>query len=688
MRKTYTSTRVLCNIWKMHSNPNTIRPTPRKRSVQSVKTRRIGVLAASICALLLVAPAVATAQAGPESCAACSAAQEIAAQFEARAQALKTRAASRQRAALRHTDPRTKSWPGPARQDAVSTIWTSGGVALAHTRRAEKAATAAQGAADIAIAARRAAGRCNTEEFCAPVRRPTPPDASACAAAQSLSSAQTNSLLARINATVNLLESDGRSCAAMSCPEADCAARAELLETAAFTQGMLGAAMGTLLPAGEMSREPGIPEIVADIATGALEEIQTLAETITSTGIDPVKVRKSAERFAGFEARLVPEAGPEDTQSTTPRPEWRATAARLALAGLRDGLGQLSMANNDGPTPAQWHQFALRVEKAVATLVRMDSNRRSASLDAAAIAGACELVDPRVSSALSRLSSAFNLAADCSIRSDCDAREAIERGTVRAAALLGSPVHEPQLEVLRALEEEAGVSEHLMQTAAARASPTPSLLFTRRAYQNGEAISLAVKTNKNRCLADGGLVALLADDAGKKPPLLPRGIDDLPKSPKHLRVPAKPSSDVLIHAPAKGNYMLAIYGSPSLGGARLATMPLRVTRSEPTHCTGWTGIWQTEFGRMVTVEHEDGEVTGSYRQSPGVRPGFVVGKSRNGQFDGIWKSEIGSGGTRLRLMGEGVFRGGWGLSINRANNGGRWSGICIASAPDDAAGDD
>lgn len=571
------------------------------------------------------------------------------------------------------TRPRTRIWPGPSRPDAALDPWTAAMVRHDASVRAARAAEVAEGIGGIARALSQAAEDCQGEAGCGlESDRPDPaaaaplpaPSQARCEAER----ADLGEALAALEPAVMALEEATAACAAIACPAADCTSRATLIEAAAFTERVLAAldpqsAAAQAQATGQSAPKPD------RLAVSAAAALSGLGEGFGPAGVDGAHLAEAAQRVAKEEAALSALAA-----ETAPRgSSWRATAVRLSLAGVRDALGRLQLAAaKDMISEDLWNLTARRMASAALALTRL-----APPTDVTPLAPPqCLSSNPEPARAmLRRLRTALDGAAVCNLRAGCETAAAVARGTDRADLLIRDPVLESDLELLRILTEESGWPEELVTGAAAAEDTEPAIDVSREFYRQGEAVKVRLSTEGNRCMADGGFVAIVPRSDARRPNL--SSIEVMRDVVDRVRLAPGDQAPALFAAPAAGTYALAVFGGLEHGGRELARSSLVVGEGPPETCKGWTGTWRTEFGRMVTVER-DGEVSGTYRRTPGVRPGFVMGEAKGGMFEGIWISEIGSGGTRLHLRGDGVFRGAWGTVPREMDNGGLWSGICIA----------
>jgi len=147
--------------------------------------------------------------------------------------------------------------------------------------------------------------------------------------------------------------------------------------------------------------------------------------------------------------------------------------------------------------------------------------------------------------------------------------------------------------------------------AGVRASNPVRLSLNRQSYQTGEAVTVSADTTPSACLADTGSIGIAKAGA-------PEGRE------RRYTLAGNTRSEILLAAPGEaGRYVVRVFASPDRGGQILSEHPLTIHPMAPG-CEGFTGIWDTEFGRLHLVDRE-GRVTGSYRRgnnSP--LPGLLI----------------------------------------------------------------
>lgn len=633
------------------------------RAIRAGRAAALATILAAVLASAATVPEGRAADGAGDPCAPCGMLETLAGDYAARAAALADAAQAARRAAAAANDPRRRVWPGPdSPHSDYGSFWLDDTARLREDARAVTAQRTADAVADIAAALADAAQRCRAT---APCRRETPGAAPSalpetggeCVAFR----AGPGSPLARLRQKAAEIERQNAACSAMACPVASCEARAALVEEAAFAHTLLSSFAA--LPGQDRHRVEVWQARSGDMAR-ALAGLAAIAPAIRAEGVDRDGLRAAASRIAEAESALA-EAADEAGGSEG---AWRAVAAKLALAGVRDTLGRMQLTAAQ-PPPAGPEQeasgpgaLAPRIAAAAVAVARL-----SAPPEALPAVPVCARDVRPLDRARERLAAALDGASRCSLRAGCEVHDAVSRGRARARVLVSDPLLPPALELVRALEEEVEVAA---SGAAPEEAARPVISFDALARRAGEALAVTVDPAGNRCLSGGGAVTLEPADA---PPGEPGPGGSIARQPL-----APADTPMLWEVPAPGAYAVAVHALPGAGGAELARSPAFVSRSEPARCEGWTGVWQTEFGRLVTVARPDGSVSGTYRRPSATQPGFLKGQTADGLLRGVWLSEIGEGGTRLRLMEAGSFRGTWGVSPRRETGGGVWTGVCIA----------
>ena len=195
------------------------------------------------------------------------------------------------------------------------------------------------------------------------------------------------------------------------------------------------------------------------------------------------------------------------------------------------------------------------------------------------------------------------------------------------------------------------------------------------AYLSGEAIEVSPGDQTNQCLAETTsrlvLDRIVGDPAA--------GTQSLERVGEQALTSYDPAA-WLYEAPiSAGTYVLRLLTSENRGSLEFGRGPPITVSEMSGPCTGFTGVWQTDFGTLHLVVR-DGEARGTYRQSAESRAGVLRGQVRNGRLTGRWISEIGTGGARMTLSEDGrSFRGTWGSQPSKLAGAGLWNGTCAAS---------
>lgn len=221
----------------------------------------------------------------------------------------------------------------------------------------------------------------------------------------------------------------------------------------------------------------------------------------------------------------------------------------------------------------------------------------------------------------------------------------------RAKSACPQPIRSPQGRPIRSASDRAigalaAVTGALPLTleraadAAVRASRPVELSLDQATYRTGEAMTISADTAPSACLMSDGAIGLAK--AGS-----------VEAREERYALAGNAVSEILLAAPGEpGRYVVRVFASPERGGHILSEHPLSVEALGPS-CEGFTGLWDTEFGRLHLVDR-DGRVTGSYRRSEfAPRPGLLIASRDRNLLNGIWLSELGRGGARLRLAEDG-----------------------------------
>lgn len=199
-------------------------------------------------------------------------------------------------------------------------------------------------------------------------------------------------------------------------------------------------------------------------------------------------------------------------------------------------------------------------------------------------------------------------------------------------------------------------------------SPRPRLTTDRNRYQVGEVIAVHLDPEPSACLNQRGIVSLSRTLAQES-------------HAQSYQVSGASETDLMFGATEQpGEYVVQVFGDAARGGVKLGETGLSIEPATPG-CVGFSGLWETNFGRLRLVARGQ-RVTGSYRRtSDAPLPGIVLADIEGRTLTGTWMSELGRGGTRLRLSADGNrFTGTWGIRPDRHDGAGSWTGTCLGAA--------
>ncbi|MEM9123970.1 MAG: hypothetical protein AAGB03_11705, partial [Pseudomonadota bacterium] len=238
-----------------------------------------------------------------------------------------------------------------------------------------------------------------------------------------------------------------------------------------------------------------------------------------------------------------------------------------------------------------------------------------------------------------------------------------------------------------------------LETVTARLPTMPidkfrlSLIGTDRPLVAGMPLGLAI-SGKPACFKpDGLMVSVVPPHAAPGLAPNPVGIEaalalDVPDRLQHLIAEPQPQGEtgvlavLPVEAPLRpGAYQVALLRPSGQELQEVGRSETFVVGEASAPCVGFSGIWETSFGRMHLAEGEEGEVRGTYRRAPLGQSGFFAGKRRDRVLYGQWASEFGSGGLRLVLNeSDSAFTGTWSRFREEFAGEGAWTGAC-ASGP-------
>ncbi len=522
----------------------------------------------------------------------------------------------------------------------------------------KRALTAAQAAAARAIAGLRsytnALGDCERERLC------QRHDSVRAEATQPLDcerdAAPVRAAAARIEQLSEQVIAQARQCQTLVCPIMACE------RSAAFEADLRIAEMSLAELAGGRTALPGIVEETAP--TGLAVVLGGVERALVRLAIDSAETSLDADALSAraLDMRSGLKAWVDETElrKGVQKHAWRVGAL----------IAEIDVA-------AEWARREDRPEYTKAYFEALSRAMLSAArLDAAlAIAEEPVTADPsalvgpvcganELAQAYIKVGQAIAALGYCRAKSACP---------ITGGGASGRPVRSASDQSIGALAAVTGALPLTLERAkdaAVRASKPIDLRLDQDAYLTGEALTVATNTAPSACLVSDGAISIAK--AGSN-----RGRE------RRYVLAGNATSEILLAAPGEpGQYVVRVFASPDRGGHVLSEHPLNVDAFGPD-CDGFSGMWDTEFGRLYLVDR-DGQVTGSYRRSEfAPSPGLLIGSREGNTLKGMWLSELGRGGARLRLAEDGQsFNGTWGVKVDQVSGGGRWSGRCLLTPAD------
>lgn len=459
---------------------------------------------------------------------------------------------------------------------------------------------------------------------------------------------------ARIARLSELVVAEARQCQSMACPVMSCD------RSAAFAADLDIAEMSLAELAGGRTALPGVVE--EDHPTGLAVVLGGVERALVRLAIDSAETSLAPDtlsaRAADMRAGLLAWIEETEIRKGVQKHTWRVGAlmAEIDVASewaRREETEEYTRAYFEALSRAMLS--AARLDAALAIAGDPAGDRRDTPR-VGPVCGANELAD-----AYLKVGRAIAALGFCQAKSACprpaqpiggrSLRSASDRSIGALAAVTGA------LPLGLERVADAGVEE----------SRPVRLTLNRPTYQTGEAVSVSADTSLSACLASTGSIGIAR-----------AGVTD--GRVRRYALAGNAESEILLAAPNDpGRYVVRVFASPDRGGHVLSEHPLTIDPMAPG-CEGFTGIWDTEFGRLRLVERE-GQVTGSYRrQDYSPLPGLLIASRSNRVLEGTWLSELGRGGARLRLAADGQsFSGTWGVKVDRVSGGGRWTGTCAGS---------
>ncbi len=511
---------------------------------------------------------------------------------------------------------------------------------LAARQRAAARAVAGLGSFSEAVAECRAERLCRTD------------DAERAADTRPFDCARDGGLVRRAAERIDLLAEriidHARSCQTMSCPVMDCTRSADLAADLRIAEMSLAELTGgrTAWPGGG----PLAPGSGLATVMGGVE--RALVGLAVASGEAALPAEEVAARARDVRSGLATWMAETERRKGVQKETWRVSAliAEIDVAAewaTRAGAPEYEKAFFEALSRAMLS--AARLDAALAT-GEEQAQRAARPGPVCGVSGLAQ--------AYLKIGDAIAALGFCRAKAACPAagasamrppRSASDAAIGAFAAVTGALPLEPE----RA--DDAGV----------RQSRPPEITLNRQSFMSGEVVRVAANTAPSACLANDGAIGLA-------PAAAPLGRE------QRYQLSGNAQSEVLLAAPVDpGLYKVRVFAAPERGGQLLSQHDLRV-EALPPGCTGFTGAWETQFGELRLVER-GGTVSGSYRRTRSAPlPGLLLGDVSGRTLTGTWLSELGRGGTRLRLSESGNrFRGTWGVTPDRLDGGGRWDGDCL-----------
>jgi len=465
---------------------------------------------------------------------------------------------------------------------------------------------------------------------------------------------------ARIAELSERVVAQARQCQVMACPIMSCD------RSASFAADLAVAEMSLAELAGGRTALPGVVEEI--LPTGLAVVLGGVERALVRLSIDSAGASLAPEmlsaRAEDMRNGLLAWVEETEIRKGVQKHTWRVGAlmAEIDVAAewaRRDETEEYTRAYFEALSRAMLS--AARLDAALAIADDQAEVRQGQAPAAGPVCGATELAD-----AYLKVGRAIAALGFCQAKSACP----------QPSGRLG---HRPLRSTDRSIGALAAVTGALplglerAADAGVRASSAVRLTLNRPTYQAGEAVRVSADTSPSACLASTGSIGI--GRAGAR-----EGRE------QRYTLAGNATSEILLAAPGEaGHYVIRVFASPDRGGHVLSEHPLNIQPMAPG-CDGFTGTWDTEFGRLHLVDRE-GQVTGSYRRSANSPlPGLLIASRSKQVLEGTWLSELGRGGARLRLAADGQsFSGTWGVKTGRVTGGGRWTGICLGT--DEAAQD-
>ncbi len=458
---------------------------------------------------------------------------------------------------------------------------------------------------------------------------------------------------ARIEQLSDRVIAEARQCQSLACPVMACE------QSASFAADLEIAEMSLAELAGGRTALPGVteetsPTGLAVVLGGVERALVRLAIDSAETSLSPDTLSIRADDMRNGLQAWVDET---EVRKGVQKHAWRVGAlmAEIDVAAewaRRDETQEFTQAYFEALSRAMLSAARLDAALALAGVPVAANDRQVAG----PVCGAIELADAylKVGQAIAALSF-------------CRAKSACPRPAVLSGARPVRSASDRTIGALAAVTGALPLNLERAADAAVRASQPVGISLNQEVYRTGEAISVSADTTRSACLISNGAIGMARAGSVERE--------------ERYALAGAATSEILLAAPDEpGRYVVRVFASPDRGGHILREHPVTIEGFGP-RCEGFTGLWETEFGRLHLVDRE-GRVTGSYRRSEfAPRPGLLVASREGRTLNGTWLSELGRGGARLRLSPEGQnFTGTWGVKVNKVTGGGRWTGKCLLGA--------
>ncbi|MEQ9517830.1 MAG: hypothetical protein RLN89_00175 [Parvibaculum sp.] len=455
--------------------------------------------------------------------------------------------------------------------------------------------------------------------------------------------------VARIERLAEKVIDEARQCQRFSCPIMHCGRAAGLADDLSIVETSLAELAGGRLAlpgASDLAPAAGLATVLGSVERGLV----ALAIQSAETSLDPDALTARADDMkAGLGSWLQETESRHGVQETS----WRVSA----LMGEIDVAAEWARA---GESVEHTRAYFQSLSRAVLSAARLDAalalSEETAGEKAASngpVCGANEL--GRAYLKVGQARAALNF---CRAKSACPIDGADEGMPYRSAS-------SQSLGAYAAVTGALPLDDKRIADAGVAQSAPVDLSLEHQRYRAGEVVRVRADTRASSCLMEDGAVALVRAGSPAR------------RAQRYL-LEGGAVSEILLSAPTTpGRYAVRVFASADRGGGALRDQVITVD-AFPVGCDGFSGLWDTDFGRLYLTERE-GEVTGSYRRNDTTPlPGLFVGKRRGSVVEGTWLSELGRGGAKMRLTdGGNRFVGSWGVTADRVDGGGQWNGACL-----------